>query len=82
MSTNPSSDFIPLAAYRGVCKPGQRAGGNVIKASLVAVQRGGTVSPVDDGEPDVLVHRDGDRIVKIELTCRCGRTSTVVFDYT
>jgi len=75
------SEFTPLAAYRGECAPGQRSAGNVIKASRVDVRRGGTVAPVDDGEPDILVHRDGDRIVKIEFTCRCGRTSTVEFDY-
>ena len=79
MSSN--SEFTPLAAYRGECKGPQRSGGNVIKASLIAVKRAGTVSPVDDGAPDVLVHRDGDRIVKIEFTCKCGRTSTVEFDY-
>jgi len=79
MSTN--SEFTPLAAYRGECKGAQRSGGNVIKASLIAVHKGDRVSPLDDGEPDVLIHRDGDRIVKIEFTCRCGRTSTVDFDY-
>jgi len=75
------SEFTPLAAYRGECTARPKAGGNVIKASLVSVKRGGTVSPVEDGDPDVLVHRDGEKIVKIEFTCRCGRTSTVEFDY-
>jgi len=79
MST--SSEFTPLAAYHGETKPGLRAAGNVIKGSLVSVHRGDSVSPMEDGEPDVLVHRDGDKIVKIEFTCKCGRTSSVEFDY-
>ena len=78
---NTESDFTPLAAYHGECRPGLRAAGNVIKASLVSVRRADSVSPMEDGEPDVLVHRDGDRITKIEFTCRCGRTSMVEFDY-
>ena len=79
MSTQ--SEFTPLAAYHGECKPGLRAAGNLIKAGLISVHRGDRVSPLDDGDPGVLVHRDGDRIVKIEFTCKCGRTSTVYFDY-
>ena len=81
-NTSRSADFTPLAAYQGVCRPGARAGGNVIKSRLVSVRNGLTVSPVEEGEPDMLVHRDGDRIEKIEFTCKCGRTSSVTFDYT
>ena len=76
-----SSEFIPLGALQGVCRPGVHAGGNVIKSASVTVRENRTVSPIEDGEPDILVHRDGDRIVKIEFTCKCGRTSAVTFDY-
>jgi len=76
-----ASDFTPLGAYQGTFRPGARAGGNVIKSDAVTVKNRLTVSPVEDGEPDILVHRDGDRIEKIEFTCKCGRTSAVSFDY-
>ena len=76
-----SNDFTPLGAYEGVCRPGIRAGGNVIKSASVTVRDDLTVSPIEDGEPDILVHREGDRIEKIEFTCKCGRTSAVSFDY-
>ncbi|HMK39790.1 MAG TPA: hypothetical protein VK569_10640 [Bacteroidota bacterium] len=76
-----SAEFTPLGAYQGECRPGARPAGNVIKSGSVTVRDDRTVSPVEDGEPDILVHRDGDRIEKIEFTCRCGRTSAVTFDY-
>jgi hypothetical protein len=75
------SDFTPLGAYEGKFRPGLRSVGNVIKSDAVTVKNGLKVSPVEDGEPDILVHRDGDRIEKIEFTCKCGRSSAVSFDY-
>jgi len=82
MQNNPTSgDFMPLGACQGAFRRGARAGGNVIKSDAVAVRESSVVAPVDDGEPDILVHREGDRIAKIEFTCRCGRTSAVSFDY-
>jgi hypothetical protein len=75
------ADFTPLGAYQGSFRQGVRAGGNVIKSEAVTVKDDLTVSPIEDGEPDILVHRNGDRIEKIEFTCKCGRTSAVSFDY-
>lgn len=75
------SDFVPLGAYTGTFRPGARAGGNVIKSGAVTVRDQLKVSPIEEGEPDILVHREGDRIEKIEFTCKCGRTSAVSFDY-
>jgi hypothetical protein len=75
------SDFTPLGAYEGECRPGGRGAGNVIKSKSVNVKDDHTVAPIEDGEPDILVHRDGDRIEKIEFTCKCGRNSAVTFDY-
>jgi hypothetical protein len=82
MEKNPNSgDFTPLGVHQGACRPGVRAAGNVIKSNSVTVKDKTTVSPIEDGEPDILVHRDGDRIETIEFTCKCGRTSAVSFDY-
>ncbi len=74
-------DFTPLGANPGAFRRGPRAGGNVIKSCSITVRDDRVVTPVDEGEPDILVHREGDRIAKIEFTCRCGRTSAVSFDY-
>jgi hypothetical protein len=74
-------EFTPLGANPGAFRRGARAGGNVIKSGSIAVRNDRVVAPVDEGEPDILVHREGDRIAKIEFTCRCGRTSAVSFDY-
>ena len=82
MESNPTrGEFTPLGACQGAFRRGVRTGGNVIKSDSVAVRDDRVVAPVDDGEPDILVHREGDRIAKIEFTSRCGRTSAVSFDY-
>jgi hypothetical protein len=32
-------------------------------------------------EPNVIVNRDGDRIINIEFRCSCGCSKTITFDY-
>jgi hypothetical protein len=35
----------------------------------------------DRNSPQIIVHRDGNQIVRIEFVCQCGRTSDVILEY-
>lgn len=35
----------------------------------------------DSAEPSISLHREGDTIVAIEVTCGCGRTTVLECDY-
>jgi hypothetical protein len=57
--------------------------GNIIKSA--AADSDATPShaqaAVEHDKPQIIVHRKGDRIDRIEFVCVCGRSSEVVLEY-
>jgi len=75
--------FTDLLAYDKVDTFKKHSAQNVIKSSHVVKRGAQQVSlPAGDGdEPTLLIHREGDQIVSIELRCRCGRATSVRLEY-
>jgi hypothetical protein len=75
--------FAALGSFEGI-KVQQRAqAGNIIKASQV-VSRGAHAIELHEN-PDnlssVVIHRDGERVDRVEFVCICGRGTTLRLEY-
>jgi hypothetical protein len=82
MAKTSGGQFIDLAEYRQVSGPGKPRG-NIIKSAQISfrgVQQIGAPSERSD-DPIVMLEKDGDRIVKAEFVCKCGRSASVQFEY-
>jgi len=75
--------FVDLSEYQRVSMHTGRSQTNVIKGMNI-VHRGTEEvcrSEHDPGQPDIIVHREGETIVSLEFVCTCGRATSVQFLY-
>jgi hypothetical protein len=78
-----ANTFTDLAAFQHVATPSAATKSSIIKSSEVSVG-GKAIIEVLDGnhsEPTVYIHRDGDKILKIEFTCSCGKSTHLDLEY-
>jgi len=75
--------FSALESFEGIKIRQHAHTGGIIKASQV-VSRGAHAIELHEnpGEsPSVVIHRDGERIDRIEFVCTCGRGTSVRLEY-
>ena len=75
--------FTDLSEFRKVDAPNGHARANIVKGMHI-VHRGTEEihrAEHDPGQPDIIVHRDGETILSIEFVCPCGRSTSVQFAY-
>jgi len=78
-----SNSFTDLGSFQHVATSSSSTKSSVIKSSTVHAG-GKAVIEVLDGnhsEPTIYIHRDGERILKIEFTCSCGKSTHLDLEY-
>lgn len=77
------SGFAALGSFEGIKIQERAQAGNIIKASQV-VSRGAHAIELHenpDNLPSVVIHRDGERVDRVEFVCTCGRGTTLRLEY-
>lgn len=79
-SENP---FLDLSAFDHVSAPVKSASSSIIKSSTIAETGIAKIEIFEgcDSEPTITVQRDGDRIIKIDFICACGKTAHLDVKY-
>ncbi len=75
--------FTDLSEYRKLAMPNVQPQANIIKGMHI-VHRGTEEvhrAEQDPDQPEVFVHRDGDNLVSIDFVCKCGRSTSLRFEY-
>lgn len=75
--------FAALGSFEGIRIQRCSQTGNVIKASQV-VSRGARAIELHenpDDLPAVVIHREGERVDRVEFVCTCGRGTTLRLEY-
>ncbi len=79
----PHEPFAEFHEFPKVGNSARRARENVVKASHI-VNRGAqelhTVEN-DPGQPDIVVHREGNKVISLDFQCKCGCSAAVRFEY-
>jgi hypothetical protein len=78
-----NDNFVDLAAYSCARAEHKSARGALIKARDVSCNGSRTIA-VESNEPDqptIIIHREGDIISAFEVTCTCGRSTTISLEY-
>ena len=77
------SGFIDLSAFESVRIQPRLQTGNVIKGDQINTAGTHAIELLGHGaeRPSVVVHREGDRVDRIEFVCQCGRGTTVRLEY-
>ena len=80
-----SDSFSELAVNNCLNNVDMHIRGNVIKASAserpVHEPEVNEQKPADTSEPEIIVHREGEEITRIEFVCSCGKRGEIQFDY-
>ena len=75
--------FTDLSEYKNVGTSNLRAQNNVVKG--VQIVHRGTEEihrlSQDADQPEIFVQRDGETVLSIDFVCKCGRTTSVRFEY-
>ena len=78
-----ASTFIDFASFQNVhvTKPGKR--GSVLKADSVesGAARKIEVESNGSGQPEIILHRNGEAIERVEVVCTCGRHTEIRLEY-
>jgi hypothetical protein len=77
------SHFSDLGSFEAVKFQTFEKTGNVVKAHQV-VSRGVRAIELHEGDedhPSIVIHRDGEMIECLEFICKCGRGTSVKFQY-
>lgn len=75
--------FTDLSEYKNVGTSNLRAQANVVKGMHI-VHRGTEEihrSAQDADQPEIFVQRDGETVISIDFVCKCGRSTSVRFEY-
>jgi hypothetical protein len=82
-SEHDKDTFEDLGAFEAVRIGVGSKTGNIIKNTQVVA--GGTraieLHEGEDDQPSVVIHRDHDRVSRIEFLCSCGRGTSVSIEY-
>ena len=82
--------FSPLGSQLDRRSPIPSTRGNILKSYTrpqpmedqdAPVSNTGCASDPESHEPQIVVHRDGENITRIEYLCSCGRKSEISFEY-
>lgn len=78
-----AASFTDLATFQHVATTSSSTKSNIIKSSTVHAGGKATIEVLDGNhsEPTVFIHRDGERILKIEFTCSCGKSTHLDLEY-
>ena len=75
--------FTDLSKFSNVGIPAKDPHLNVIKR--VHIVHKGTEEilreSMDPDQPEILVRRDGDTILSVDFVCKCGRSTSLRFEY-
>ncbi len=77
------ADFVDLLSYDNVKSKSVRHRSNLIKSASI-LERGAAKIEYMDGEhtePSIVVHRQDEKVARIEFICSCGKTSTISLEY-
>ena len=78
-----SMNFTDLSSFEAIKVQRRKQTGNVIKGSGV-VSGGAHAIELHESagdHPSVVVHRNGDKVERIEFVCQCGRGTSVTLEY-
>lgn len=78
-----SNTFTDLASFTHIASASVSTQSSIIKSSRVKLE-GSTIIEVLDGhevEPTVYVRREGDKVVRIEFLCVCGKSTHLDVEY-
>jgi hypothetical protein len=82
-STSDSAGFVDLSSFSHVDTSVTSAKSSVIKSPLVRNNGVAKIEVLDGNktEPTIHVHRQNDKITKIEFICSCGKSTDVDLEY-
>ncbi|MCX6138818.1 MAG: hypothetical protein NTV54_15165 [Ignavibacteriales bacterium] len=83
MSGNDFTSFGSMMDSQSIQLPPNSRLGNIIKQSAVPTEQvhSHAQAAMEQDKPRIVLHRNGDQIVRIEFICHCGRTSEIVLEY-
>jgi hypothetical protein len=75
--------FIDFASFKNVTVTKKGKSGSVLKAGTVEAGSARKIEVEATGadEPEIILHRDGDVIEKVEVVCTCGRHTEIRLEY-
>lgn len=75
--------FTEFQEFPRVGSQGERTHRTLVKASQIIHRGEQEVHLVDDdpNQPNIIVQKDGERVVAIDFHCKCGCSTTVRFEY-
>ncbi len=82
--TSPGNgSFVDLMSYDSLKTRSESVQSSVIKSSYVRNEGAAKIELLDGcrTEPSVYIHRQGDKIERIEFVCTCGKSTHVSLDY-
>ena len=75
--------FTDLSSFESVRVQTNTSNGNIINGNQVRSLGTHAIEfhEAADDHPSVVVHRNGDRIDRIEFACPCGRATSITLEY-
>jgi len=75
--------FTDLSEYKNVGTSNLRAQTNVVKGVQIVHRGSEEIHRLaqDADQPEIFVQRDGETVLSIDFVCKCGRTTSVRFEY-
>ena len=82
-TTSGDSKFVDFSSFEHICSSAHSTKSSVIKSTSVK-DRGVAKIEIIDGEstePSIYIHRQGERISKIEFVCSCGKSTHLDLEF-
>ena len=77
------STFVDFLSYEQLRPEAEQSHSSIIKPTSIKSAERVTMEFLDgvSSEPSILIHRQGDRVERIEFVCPCGKSSHVKLEY-
>ena len=82
-SSSETNPFMDLSSFDHISTSVNSTRSSVIKSSLVKNTGTARIEIIDGGkaEPTIHIHRQDDKITKIEFACSCGKSTHLDLEY-
>jgi hypothetical protein len=82
-TTSPDRKFVDFGSFEHISSSTQSTKSSIIKATSVSDKGIAKIDVIDgeSAEPSIFIHREEERISKIEFVCSCGKSTHLDMEY-